>query len=136
MASMGLQTKGCGNRLAMPVSFAVPGQTPLYRTRGFWLSHLNLLFFLNSIVLLARSRVASPAVPGLREVPEATSAYSPIFYKFDLAPGPCLMRENAIKNVREVWLHNKYTMPGDAFVWSTFCGAVKGSNIVIARKPR
>lgn len=29
-------------------------------------------------------------------------------------------RENAIKNVREVWPHTKNAMPGDAFVWPAF----------------
>ncbi|KAI0097436.1 hypothetical protein GGR51DRAFT_468572 [Nemania sp. FL0031] len=61
-------------------------RVPLDRTRGLWLSYLNLLFFLTSIVLLARSRAANPAVTDAREALKATSAYSPIFDEVDLTP--------------------------------------------------
>lgn len=61
-------------------------RTPFYKTKGFWLTYLNLALFLTSIIFLTKSRVASPAVTDLREALKATSGYSPVFDKVDLAP--------------------------------------------------
>ncbi|KAI5924552.1 hypothetical protein F4810DRAFT_709509 [Camillea tinctor] len=61
-------------------------KTPFYKTRIFWLSYLNLIFFLTSTILLVRSRVGSPIVVDPREALKATSGYSPIFDEVDLTP--------------------------------------------------
>ncbi|KAM4056704.1 hypothetical protein HRG_003572 [Hirsutella rhossiliensis] len=64
-------------------------QPSVFRKKGLWVTYLNLVLFLTSILLLIGARRSlRPPPPSGREVVEATSAYSPIFDAVDLTPVP------------------------------------------------